>query len=49
MRTKISGIYSITNTINGKIYYGSSNNIEKIKKETSNMLKGGFYALNKHS
>jgi group I intron endonuclease len=25
--TILSGIYSITNTINGKVYYGSSNNI----------------------
>jgi group I intron endonuclease len=25
---KISGIYSITNTINNKIYYGSSNDCE---------------------
>ena len=44
MRTKISGIYSITNTINGKIYYGSSNNIEKRWKEHQYQL-----VKNKHA
>ena len=33
-----SGIYSITNTINGKIYYGSSNNIHNRWNEHRNNL-----------
>ena len=29
MKDKINGIYSITNTINGKVYYGSSVDCER--------------------
>ena len=38
-KNKICGIYSITNITNGKIYVGSSNNIERRWREHKNMLK----------
>ena len=39
MKNKISGIYSITNKINGKIYYGSSNNLNNRKRQHFGSLK----------
>lgn len=43
MKEKVSGIYSITNIQNGKLYVGSSNNIERRWKEHKSMLN-----CNKH-
>lgn len=39
----ISGIYKIENTINGKVYFGSSNNINKRKKQHFSSLKNGSH------
>jgi len=44
---KVSGIYSIINTINGKIYIGSSNNINRRLSSHRNLLINNNH-FNKH-
>lgn len=54
-REKIAGVYKITNTVNGKVYVGSSLNLHKRGNQHFNALRKGIHynpklqrAFNKH-